>query len=238
MKSFFKNLLLVKMAKFWFEFASILLAVLSAFALNSWNENRKDALAEHKILFEINQGLKKDLSDIEINIQGHLAGIRACQFWRSVVRDSAISEDSLMYHYFNLARDFVSLQNTSGYETLKSRGFELLKDDSIRTRLISLYEYDYVALFKFEEEYYEFQFYENYFHPMNDILARYYKFDENGNLTGMLTPLNLDWETRNKMLSYFYKIETSRKFVLFYYEGVRSRLNQLIDEFSDYLGSQ
>ena len=54
--------------RYGFEFLSIFVAVISAFALNNWNENRKGRDAEDKILAEIYNGLRKDLSDIDMNI--------------------------------------------------------------------------------------------------------------------------------------------------------------------------
>lgn len=44
--------------KFLFEFFSVFFAVAFAYLLNQWNENRKDDLAENKILTEIYNGLK------------------------------------------------------------------------------------------------------------------------------------------------------------------------------------
>ena len=45
-----------KLVKYTFEFLSIFIAVISAFALNNWNDNRRDRLAENKILTEIYNG--------------------------------------------------------------------------------------------------------------------------------------------------------------------------------------
>jgi hypothetical protein len=39
-----------------FEFLSIFIAVIAAFALNSWGDERRDRLAEQKILLEIHRG--------------------------------------------------------------------------------------------------------------------------------------------------------------------------------------
>ena len=59
------------------EFLSIFIAVISAFALNNWNENRRDNEAANKILAEISNGLKKDIDDVRINKKGHEDGILA-----------------------------------------------------------------------------------------------------------------------------------------------------------------
>ena len=148
--------------KYTFEFLSIFIAVVTAFALNNWNDNRRDDKAESKILSEILNGLKKDIEDVKVNVVGHEMGIRACTFWRGIFTNTASDTDSLKQYYFILTRDFVSVQNTSGYETLKSKGLELIKNDSLRMEIISLYEYDYKTLMKLEEEYKELQFEKNY----------------------------------------------------------------------------
>ena len=43
--------------RFGFESLSIFIAVVAAFALDNWNENRKEQLAESKILTEVYNGL-------------------------------------------------------------------------------------------------------------------------------------------------------------------------------------
>jgi len=64
--------------KYIFEFLSIFIAVVLAFALNNWNENRKERITESKILEEILNGLDKDEADVDINVGGHKAGQRPC----------------------------------------------------------------------------------------------------------------------------------------------------------------
>jgi len=109
-----------------FEFLSIFIAVISAFALNNWNEDRRDDNSGSKILIEIANGLEKDIEDINLNIVGHEYGISACVYFRDLLADKQINSDSLMYHYL-IDKRFVSIQNVAGYETLKSQGLELIK---------------------------------------------------------------------------------------------------------------
>ena len=213
--------------KYTLEFLSIFIAVISAFALNNWNENRNNRNAESKILSEIRNGLEKDLEDIRLNVFGHQTGMKAANYFRELMANKPISKDSLMFHYFNLTRDFVSIQNTSGYETLKSKGLELIQNDSLRTKIISLYEYDYNTLRKLEEEYYELQFQENYFKEINNSISQNLQFNENKLITGISIPLKLNPGEEKILLTYLWKIQSNRNFILQYYSEVESKIKKL-----------
>ena len=213
-----------------FEFLSIFVAVISAFALNNCNENRRDAHSENKILTEISNGLDKDLQDIELNLKGHQDGVAACKFFRKVVAGQVVPTDSLLFHYVNLTRDFISIQNIAGYETLKSKGLELINNDSLRLQIISLYEYEYNTLRKFEEEYAEMQFHKNYFYTINQELAPYFTTDTNGILTGIELPIQLSKAKRNEVLLYLIKIQTNRLFVMNYYNTIEQSIHNVRKE--------
>ena len=215
-----------------FEFLSIFFAVVSAFALNNWNENRRDALSENKILMEISNGLEKDLVDIKLNVSGHKAGISACNYFRKAFGGKNVEADSIMFYYHNLTRDYVSIQNIAGYATLKSKGLELINNDSLRLKVISLYEYDYNTLRKLEEEYSEMQFQENYFKEINEELAPNFNIDSNGNITGIDLPLKIQDNKRNKLLLYLWKIQSNRNFILKYYSEIEKRIGEVRENIS------
>jgi hypothetical protein len=207
-----------------FEFLSIFIAVVSAFALNNWNETRKANTSENKILLEIANGLEKDIDDIKQNIKGHEWGIDAFNYFKEAITNKDLKTDSVVSHYTRLTRDFVSIQNTAGYETLKSRGLELIKNDSLRLQIISLYEFDYDILRKLEEEYSEMQFHKNYAKEINTILAANFIFDENNLISGINLPLNFAPEEKNKFLLYLFKIEGNRKYIMKYYTTVAEKV--------------
>mgnify|MGYP006266713401 CR=1 FL=1 len=213
--------------RYTFEFLSIFVAVISAFALNNWNDNRRDNRAESKILMEILNGLEKDKNDIALNRMGHEQGIRACAFWRRILQGESPGLDTLVRHYVALTRDFTSIQNTSGYETLKSRGFELVDNDSLRSKIISLYEFDYQTLRKLEEEYYELQFQENYFAEINRAVAPHFVYDAQGDIVDMDLPITLPEPERKILLSYLWKIEFNRKFIMYFYDEVNEKIDAL-----------
>ncbi|MBK8636493.1 MAG: hypothetical protein IPN72_24275 [Saprospiraceae bacterium] len=219
--------------KYGFEFLSIFIAVISAFALNNWNENRKNALSENKILTEISNGLKKDLVDIKDNIGGHHMGIAACDYFREAIMGKNVNIDSFMLYYYTITRDFINIQNIAGYETLKSRGLELIKNDSLRLKIITIYEYEYNTLRKLEEEYSEMQFHETYFKELNEELAPNFKFTSDGKINGIHTPLQIQPKNRNKLLVYFWKIKTNRSFILEFYSQIEREIKEVIQDIDD-----
>lgn len=218
------------------ELFLIFVTVLSAFALNSWNENRKANLAENKLLAEIQKGLEKDLLDIDENLRGHHVGNQAVDYFRHFLLNKPINQDSLVLYYLSVTRDFISIQNVSGYETLKSRGFELIQNDSLRTKIISLYEYDYSSLRKLEEEYYEMQFQENYFREINRTLAKYFIFDGEGKITGIAVNQKVDESEKRILLSYLMKIKTNRTFAIYQYGITKAKVFDLIKNIERYNG--
>lgn len=213
--------------RYTFEFFSIFIAVISAFALDNWNDNRRDRYAEVKILTEMKNGLQKDMDDIQLNMDGHDAGIAACQYFTNMVDNQAVGLDSFTQHYFTLTRDFISIQNRSGYESLKSMGLNLIENDSLRLQIISFYEYELNNLEKLEEQYAELQFHTSYFHIINDLLTPFFALDEKGNLVIQL-PLRLSPNEQVKFKSILWKIKVNRNFILRYYKSVVQKTESLI----------
>ena len=171
--------------------------------------------------------MKKDIEDVRINKKGHEDGLLACNFWRQILEGREINLDTLSRHYSNLTRDYISVQNISGFESLKSKGLELIEDDSLRFQIITLYEYDYSILKKFEEEYNEMQYQENYFEEINNKVAPNFEFDEEGDIIGIKLPLIINQEEKNILLSYLWKIQLNRRFIIRFYTQTEEKLIQL-----------
>lgn len=209
------------------EFLSVFIAVIAAFALNNWNDNMKSEKAESKILETIKDGLEKDIDDIETNVYGHEIGITACKFFKDILLGKPRNLDSLEYYYYTVTRDFISIQNTSGYETLKSKGMELIQTDSLRTEIISLYEFDYTILRKLEEDYDEMQFHASFFNEFNEVFAPHFEFSDQGRINGLKLPLQTDEKDKKIVLTYLHKIHGNRLYVMRYYDNVKIKINRL-----------
>lgn len=196
--------------KYLYEFLSVFFAVTFAFLLDRWNDDRKERLSEKTILTEIYNGLARDSIDLSNDSQTIKYNIQAISYFRRIVENVPVDPDSLATYYFLLTRDFLTVQNTSGYETLKSAGLEIVENDSLRRSIIDLYEVSYELHRKFTEEYDENKFMRYYFEPINNAIAPHFIFDQAGNLLGLEQPVNLRQEEKNLVKSYLWKLQFNR----------------------------
>ena len=181
----------------------------------------------------IQNGLTEDLKDIKVNLNGHLDGIKACHYFNEFAQGKEVTNDSMVQYYFDLTRDFVTVQNKSGYESLKSQGLDLIKDDELRFEIISLYEYDFAVNEKLEEGYDALQFNKNHFKEINQIIAPYFVFDSLGRITKIESPVKLTKSEKQTLLSALWKIRQNRGFMIAVYGASIKQIeivNEMIDE--------
>ncbi len=217
-----------KWYRYFFEFLSIFIAVISAFALNSWNENRRDRNAEEKILAEIKSGLHLDLFDMNQNRLGHTFGLTMCRHFRNLLNNKTYPKDSLTFAYIYMFMDASAISNKTGYESLKSKGLEIVENDSIRFQIVELYDYYYQIMYKNEEVSESLQIFKNYFNSVNKIMTKYLVYNENGRLIDFKNIQNMPENERNEILGYLNVMENSRTIRLRDYKIIEEKINKLI----------
>ncbi len=206
-----KRLRLNNKKKYIFEFFSIFLAVSLAFILDRWNDNRISRIAEHKILEEIYNGLGRDSIDLANDEQYYKIAFRGLKYFNDVIDGKAVDNDSLVSFYYLFSRESIVVQNKSGYESLKSKGLETIKNDSLRSKIIDLYEVDYELQRKFNEEHSEYKFLQNYFHKINNAIAPNFEYDSVNNIVGIKLPIDLSEKDRKLLKSYIWKIAVGKQ---------------------------
>ena len=208
-----------KWKKYILEFLSIFIAVISAFALTNWNDNRNSKDSEQKILTEITNGIGIDTQDFELNIVGHNLSLKANHAFRALLKGKTMPRDSVEKLYISLFRDYSPVINRSGYESLKEAGLKTITNDSLRFQIIELYDYHY-GIIKILDEVSEMESFENYFASINTLLHPYMEFDSEGNLTHIESPENLSDANRKEILSYLWRLQNNRTYKVAKYKSI------------------
>jgi len=205
--------------KYTFEFLSIFIAVVSAFALTNWSTNRNNQESEQKILTEIKNGISIDTKDFKNNIRGHNLSIRANRVFRNMIENKPFSQDSIGIFFISLFRDYTPVINRSGYESLKEAGLKTITEDSLRLQIITLYDYHY-GIIEVLDNVNEMQSFQNYFTPINKLLLPYMEFDSDGKLIKIKSPTELSEIERKEILSYLWRLENNRSYKLGRYNSI------------------
>lgn len=214
--------------KYAFEFLSIFIAVISAFALNSWNDNRNNRSTERKILTEIKNSIAIDINDFNNNIKGNGISLRADEVLRDLIANKDITQDSIGLYYTALFRDYIPIINRSAYESFKSNNLKIISNDSLRLQIISLYDYYYSIIEALEYEVQEMKSYDNYFARINTLLYPYMRFNpQNGNLIEIKKPEKLTEPQKQEILSYLWRIRDNRKFKLGRYQIIIGNIKKV-----------
>jgi len=217
-----------KWKKYAFDFLSIFIAVVSAFALNNWNDNRNNKESEQKILTEIKNSIAVDVDDFKNNINGNKMSLRADQLFRELINGNHIPQDSIALLYTLLFRDYVPIINKSAYESFKSNNLKTISNDSLRLQIIKLYDYYYSILEALEYKVPEMQSFSNYYSEINSLLYPYMEFNEaTGDLIAIHNPVQLSENEKQKILSYLWRIRKNRTYKLGRYETIIQEIEKV-----------
>ncbi|MEL4456493.1 DUF6090 family protein [Lutimonas vermicola] len=135
------------------EIALVVIGILIALQINTWNEERKLKSKERKSLTELRKDLNQNLNDISVNI----INLRECKKSNEIIifhiENNLAYNDSLDYH-FSMLYPFISFTiNQTTYETLKQGGIDLISNDSLRNSISNLYSVQFKAYQTFENTY-------------------------------------------------------------------------------------
>lgn len=131
------------------EITLIVVGILIALQVNNWNENNKRARTEQKILQEISVDLKNTRQEINADLESHIKAQNYASRLKELLQDEAKDRRSIVRYFENALKDRQAYPKTSGYESLRSKGLEILSNDSLRIAITNLYQLEFVRLLDF-----------------------------------------------------------------------------------------
>ena len=134
------------------EIVLVVIGILIALQINTWNEERKTRVIETKTLKEIRSNLTFDLielnSDIEIMDSITIAGEAVIDYLAKYDQPSDAFKYNVQVSRINPHFDPMH----GGYSLLNSKGLDIISNDSLRGSISKLYESSYPYYAKYENE--------------------------------------------------------------------------------------
>jgi hypothetical protein len=132
------------------EIILVVIGILIALWINNWNNENQTKEIEIKYLTEIRNNLKRDVKDVRFNIDFNIDKLKSNKLVLSYLNGEIEQEDSLGFHFSNLMGSTRTVVDLSAYESLKSKGFEIIQNDSLRQSITKLYSTTYHNIIDFE----------------------------------------------------------------------------------------
>ncbi|NNK12411.1 MAG: hypothetical protein HKP08_13780 [Flavobacteriaceae bacterium] len=128
------------------EILLVVIGILIALQINTWNEERKNHQREIKLLTELKTNLLINIENLESDIESQIKSAAIIDYLLEHLENRKPYHDSLpsFFSAADYAPDVVL--SASAFETLKSTGLELIQTDSLRSQIINLFEIDYPTL--------------------------------------------------------------------------------------------
>lgn len=122
------------------EIILVVVGILIAVKINNINEGKKIEKIEIETLVEIQTSLHKNLEEVNKMAKAHGEQIEVFSVLKEHIESNAPYHDSLDIYLGRFYNYYTPLFDYAPYETLKSRGVELIKNDSVKNEIINVYE--------------------------------------------------------------------------------------------------
>ncbi len=213
------------------EIILVVIGILIALQIGIWNNENQLKKIEIKYLTEIKNNLESDLPDVLFNLKFNESKLNSNEIILRFIDQEFPYSDSLNFHFSNLLFNTRTLVNSSTYQNLKSRGLEIISNDTLRQNITKLYEFDIYNLVDFEaKDDHPFQY--NTFIPE---VTKSIKFNtlnsESGLPSGLAEPLDL--KTLHKSFSLKNAIIINinlREYMIINYQDLRDQIENTIFE--------
>ncbi|GGK24641.1 hypothetical protein GCM10007962_18590 [Yeosuana aromativorans] len=124
------------------EIVLVVIGILIALQINNWNEQRKYKNLEVSMLTEIRASLQESLHEINDMIQRNEKFVDNYTILLDHINNNLPYNKSLDFYFGQLEHWVSPYFNYSAFDTLKTLGAELISNDSLKKRIIRMYDRD------------------------------------------------------------------------------------------------
>jgi hypothetical protein len=135
------------------EIILVVVGILIALQINKYNEVSKINLLEKDLLSEVKNGLEYDLEELNNAIDFHRSSLNSQDIIIDWVDSKIDYDDSLGNHFLRTAFNYNVQFKEAPYETLKQIGLHIVKNDTLRNQISTLYDLKYKNLDWWQEDY-------------------------------------------------------------------------------------
>lgn len=129
------------------EIVLVVIGILIAFNINSWNESRKAKLQEIQILSQLKDDLEANLFEVKDIYSTSMRRLISCDSIIDYLINRRPTDDSLKVYFETIDVDALFNCSNTTYQYIQSQGTNFLRNDSLRNKITNIYEFHFQNIF-------------------------------------------------------------------------------------------
>ncbi|GLR18221.1 hypothetical protein GCM10007940_28360 [Portibacter lacus] len=204
-----------------------MIGILLALQVNNWNEERKLRLEELELLVSLKSDLEDNKSELERTISNFKTGAERNRKILKYIEEDLAYDNQLDTSFARINTWKTPYFRNSTYETLKTKGINIIERDDLKNKIIKIYDYDFFNLVN-DWDRTLWLYAESISYPLTNktvkpdlitYLARPNNFEN----------LKSNTEFKNMLLWLTYNKEVS----IPYLQSIKNKVTELIDDIDD-----
>lgn len=125
------------------EIVLVVVGILIALQINDWNTNKNLRALEKELLFDIRENLRASVTNLDYNISYNKKTLTNYEKILSHIKEDLPYDNSLdsAFSYISYWSD--PYFTYTAYETLKSKGLDIIQNDSLKNAITEIYEQNF-----------------------------------------------------------------------------------------------
>ena len=129
------------------EILLVVIGILIALSINNWNEQNKVADQEKKLLIELVNNLNSNITSLEATSKINTEAIRGIIIILDHFKNPSNNDSLNLFLSRSMYTESLNLSSAT-FETIKTVGFDIIKNDKVRLSIIELFEVSYLQQVK------------------------------------------------------------------------------------------
>ncbi|MBN3520376.1 hypothetical protein JYB62_10205 [Algoriphagus lutimaris] len=182
------------------EIILVVVGILIALQVNTWNEWRKDRKQEKEILIDLKLNLENNITIFRARIDYFNFGQKSGKIIMDVIDNKLPNHDSLGIYFFKATGGYGGADVISfvGYEAFRNNGFSLVANKSLKDEILKLFENTYSHLISIDGTFVQHNSYQR------EILGQLFYQNEDDSLMPYDYDMILKSQTYYSSLTDFY----------------------------------
>jgi hypothetical protein len=156
----------------------VVIGILIALSINNWNEQSKTDQLELKLLFELKSSIIESEKELTYSYDENKLTVQRFEYILSHLKTDLPESKAIDSCFYQLPFWVSPFVNYTAYESLKTKGLDLIKNETIKNRIVNLYDTKFARLIN-EYDKIEWINYQTWTAPF--MLKYFYKTDSYAN---------------------------------------------------------